>query len=105
MRRVLLDNCLDRRLGDHLPGFEVVHVLDLGGERLGGSTLVRMAAEGFDVRVTVDRNMASQVNLARLALAVVVLRVPTNRLKDCLLRVLDLLEAILLAEPGRFTLV
>ena len=104
MRRVLLDNCVDRRLGCFLPGYEVAHVLDLGWDRLGDSTLVRMADE-FDVRVTVDRNMASQVNLARLALAVVVLRVPTNRLKDCLPRVDDLIEAIPRAEPGRFTVI
>ena len=58
MRRVLLDNCLDRRLCGHLTGFEAVHVLDLGWERIGDSTLVRMAAEEFDVLVTVDRNMA-----------------------------------------------
>lgn len=105
MKRILLDNCIDRRLGEALEGFEVTHVLDRGWQRLGDSTLVRVAADEFDVLVTVDRSMERQINLARLDLSVVVLRVPTNRLKDCLPRVPELREAISGAQLGRFTFV
>lgn len=102
MKRVLLDNCVDRRFGAFLVGYQVVHILDLGWDRMADVTLVKFAAEDFDVLVTVDRNMAHQVNLKGLDLAVVVLRVPTNRLKDCLQRVADLLDALPMAMAGEF---
>ena len=105
MKRVLLDNCLDQRFGTFLEGFEVVHVLALGWERMGDATLVRVAAGDFDVLVTVDASMPHQVNLKRIDLAVIVLRVPSNRLKDCLPKVPALLAAIPNVAAGTFTFV
>ena len=72
MIRVLLDNCLDRRLGAYLAGYESTHVLDLGWERISDVLLLRFAAERFDVLLTVDQNMVNQTNLRGVDLAVVV---------------------------------
>lgn len=72
---------------------------------MGDMTLVRVAAGEFDVLVTVDANMPHQVNLKRTNLAVVILRVPSNRLKDCLLKLPALLAALSVVEAGTFTFV
>lgn len=105
MKRVLLDGCLDRRFGDYLEGFETRHVLDLGWEKMADVRLVEFAADEFDVLVTVDRGMAGQVSPGRLRIAVVVLRARSNRLKDCLPRLPELLDTIPTAEKGRFTII
>lgn len=62
-----------------------------------------MAAKAFDVFVTVDRNLSFQQNLPAYAIAVVLLRAPTNRLSDLLLLVPDLLSRIPTAKPGAVT--
>jgi hypothetical protein len=63
-----------------------------------------LAAQEFDVFVTVDRNLSFQQNLPALAIAVVVLRARSNRLADLKLLVPELLAAIVSAEPGPATI-
>ena len=46
--------------------------------------LLRLAEDGFDVFVTVDRNLGFQQNLARRRIAVVVLRAQSNRFQALL---------------------
>jgi hypothetical protein len=44
--------------------------------------LLTLAAEDFDVFVTVDRHLASQQNLAAIPISVIVLRARRSRLAD-----------------------
>jgi hypothetical protein len=55
--------------------------------------------------VTVDRNLAFQQNVETLAIAVIVLRAPTNRLADLKPLVPKLLVSIASAKPGRVAIV
>ena len=77
--RILLDECLPRRLRRSLPGHEVqtVQELDWAGTK-NGVLLRRAAAEGFAVFLTVDRNLEHQQHVPGLGLAVVALRAPSN---------------------------
>ena len=77
--RVLLDECLPRRLKRLLPGHEVVTVPEAGLASKQNGELLGLAGERFDVFVTVDRNLSFQQNLRSLRIAVVVLVARSNR--------------------------
>ena len=64
-----------------------------------------MAAKEFDVFVTVDRNLSFQQNIPAFAIAVIVLRAPSNRLVDLQLLVPELLASIPTARRGAVTYV
>lgn len=81
-RRVLLDECLPRHLKRSLVGHEVRTVPEAGWASKENGELLSLAAGKFDVFVTVDRNLTFQQNQKSLAIAVVVLAAPSNRLID-----------------------
>lgn len=80
--KLLLDECIDRRLAKEIEGHEVVTVSQAGWSGVQNGELLRRAEGQFDVFVTVDRNVAFQQYLPQFAIAVVLLQAPTNRLKD-----------------------
>lgn len=80
--RLLLDECVDRRLANHLPGFEVRTVPEMGWATIRNGDLFRLAQAEFDAFITVDRNLSFQQNLPRFVIAVVILRARSNRLAD-----------------------
>ena len=93
--KLLLDECLDRRLARDIVGHEVSTVQQMGWAGIqNGELLRRAAAAAFDAFVTGDRNLSFQQNLAELPLAVVVLKAPSNRLADLRPLVPKLLAAL-----------
>ena len=80
--RLLLDECVDRRLAREIRGHEVSTVSELGWAGIRNGELLVRATGRFDVFVTVDRNLAFQQSTADLSVAVVILRARTNRLVD-----------------------
>ena len=103
--RVFLDECIDWRLSREIVGHEVKTAQQMGWATLKNGELLRLAAEHFDVFVTVDRNLSFQQNLTSLPIAVIVLRARTNRLVDLKPLVPGLLTAMDSAEPGVVKLV
>jgi len=67
--------------------------------------LLRKAAVGFDVFITVDRNLSFQQHLKEFDIAVIVLKANSNRLQDLEPLAPKLLKAIAIAVPGRAILV
>lgn len=80
--RVLLDECIDRRLAKDIEGHDVVTVPQAGWAGIKNGDLLRLAQERFDVFITADRNLSFQQHVPRFVIAVIVLEAPTNRLKD-----------------------
>jgi hypothetical protein len=70
--RVLLDECVPRALRDELPGHEVRTVAESGWAGVKNGELLRLAANSFDVLLTVDRNLEYQHNFVSVAVAVIV---------------------------------
>jgi hypothetical protein len=101
--KVLLDECVDRRLARDIAGHEVKTVPQAGWAALKNGELLRRAQEEFDVFVTVDRNLPFQRDLPTFAIAVVVLRSPSNRLEDLRQLVPQLLASIPVAKSGEVT--
>ena len=71
--RVLLDECLLSRLKRVLPGHEVSTVVNAGWSGKTNGKLLSLAADRFDIFVTIDKNLPAQQNLSCLAIGVVVL--------------------------------
>jgi hypothetical protein len=103
--RVFVDECVDWRLSRDIAGHEVKTARQMGWTTIKNGELLALAANTFDVFVTVDRNLSFQQNLPAFAIAVVVLRARSNRLADLQLLVPDLLAAIPAAKRGTVTYV
>jgi hypothetical protein len=80
--KLLLDECIDRRLSKDLAGHDVKIVPQMGWAGIKNGELLALAEKEFDVFITVDRNLSFQQNLPRFNIAVLVLHASTNRLAD-----------------------
>ncbi len=99
--RVLLDECLPRRLAARLAGHEVKTVPQAGWASIRDGELLKRAASDYDVFVTADRNLSFQQNLAGLKMAVIVLRAPSNRFEDLLPLTPGILTALMTIKRGQ----
>jgi len=99
--KVLLDECIDHRFAKELPGHSVETVPRMGWAGLKNGDILKLAENGFDVFITVDRNLSFQQNLPQFNLAVLVLLAPTNRLADLKLLIPDILAALPSAKVGQ----
>ena len=103
--RVFLDECVDWRLARDLIGHEVRTARQMGWTAIRNGELLALAAQEFDVFLTVDRNLAFQQNVDVLNIAVIVLCAPTNRLADLRPLIPQLLAAVVSAIPGPVTMI
>ncbi len=71
--RVLLDECLPKKLKRELPGYTVITVPEQGWAGQKNGALLRLAQTEFDVFLTIDQNLTNQQNLSQIDLAIVVL--------------------------------
>lgn len=68
--KVLLDECVDRRLAGDIVGHDVRTASQMGWTTIKDRELLALATGRFDVFVTVDRNLSFQQNLAPLPISV-----------------------------------
>lgn len=85
--RVLLDECIPRRLKAYLTGHECQTVAEAGWAGQRNGELLSLAAGKFDVLLTLDKGLQYQQNLSGHVLSVLVLRVQSNRIEDLIKRV------------------
>jgi predicted nuclease of predicted toxin-antitoxin system len=98
--KILLDECIDRRLAKDIAGHEVKTVPQMGWATIKNGELLALAEKDFEVFVTVDRNLSFQQPLPRYTIAVIVLRARSNRLQDLRPLVPQLLEMLPTAKGG-----
>jgi len=80
--RILLDECVPKRLGRFLSEHDVITTPQAGWAGITNGELLRRASKDFDVFVTVDRNLAFQQSSSNLPLPVIVIHAQSNKLKD-----------------------
>jgi predicted nuclease of predicted toxin-antitoxin system len=80
--RILLDECLPKRLKRDLVGHQARTVPEMGWASKKNGELLALAEADFEVFLTVDRNLSFQQDVSRLKLAVVVLVAKGNRYQD-----------------------
>ena len=99
--RLLLDECLSRRLKRDLPGHTVATVADMDWRGVKNGKLLRKAEGLFDVFLTADQNRTYQQNLQNVQIAIIVLFALSNNekmLRPLMPKVLEVLQTIRMGE-------
>lgn len=98
--RILLDECLPRKLKRTIVGHDVATVQERGWSSKKNGELLRLMDGTVDVFLTSDQNLRYQQNLATIRFSIIVLVVPDNHLptlQPLMLQVQSLLDTI---RPG-----
>jgi predicted nuclease of predicted toxin-antitoxin system len=98
--KLLLDECVPRRIRREFLGHEVFTVEQTGLKGLKNGQLLRAASGTFDVLVTVDQNIAHQQNLSSLPMAILVLIAGSNKYDLLKPLIPQALEALKIIRPG-----
>jgi hypothetical protein len=101
--RVLLDECLPRRLKRELVGHDARTAPEMGWASKRNGELLALAVGQFDVFLTADRNLSYQQGVSAFDIAVVVLVARSNTIDDLWSLTSRVLEVI--AKRGVVTVV
>jgi hypothetical protein len=99
--RVLLDECVPRKLRREVPGHEVKTVAEMGWSGTRNRALLRLAAAEFGVFLTVDQGIPYQRDLPGLDVALVIVRAPSNDINDLRPRMPEVLRVLETIQPGQ----
>ena len=102
--RILLDECVNQRLRNYLPGHECqsARYAGLGGLE-NGELLKAAEAAKFDVLLTVDRGFQYEQNLSGRNVAVIIFCTKSIGLKDLLPHVPACLVQLKSIQPGQIS--
>ena len=103
--KILLDECVDRRLARDLVGHSVSTVPKMGWAGIKNGALLALAEKEFDAFITVDRKLSVQQDLTKFRIPVPLIRARTNRLKDIRPLAAQLLEKLPRASAGVITII
>jgi predicted nuclease of predicted toxin-antitoxin system len=99
--KVLLDECVPRRLKREFVGHSASTVPEAGFAGLKNGRLLRAASvAGFEVLITVDQNLISQQNVSNLPVAVLILVAIHNKYEALLPLMPGVLVALQTIQTG-----
>ena len=98
--RLLLDECVPRRLKQELRGHGAKTVQDMGWAGTKNGALLRLAVGQFDVLLTVDQGIEYQQNLSGLSICVVVMMASSNDVDDLRPVLPGVEQALASVRPG-----
>ena len=82
--KILIDECLPRKLKNELLDHEVTTVPQAGWAGKKNGELLQLMIDEFDVFITIDGNLSYQQNLEGVSMAFVILIAKNNRLDTLL---------------------
>jgi predicted nuclease of predicted toxin-antitoxin system len=100
---ILLDECVPARFARSLVGHAVATVPKHGWSGIKNGELLELAEKEFDAFVTVDRKLATQQDLKKFRIPVILIRARTNRLEHIRPVAAELLERLSEAVAGELT--
>jgi predicted nuclease of predicted toxin-antitoxin system len=81
--KILLDECVTKRLKKYLEEFEVFTVRELGLSGIKNGKLMTYCVENqFDIILTIDKNLMYQLNLDKYPVIIVVLNCFTSKIEE-----------------------
>lgn len=98
--RVLLDECVPRKLRSELPNHDVKTVAEMKWAGTKNGALLRRTASEFDVLLTVDQGIPYQQNIEGLSLASVITKAPRNDINDLRPKMPEALRVLAAIQPG-----
>lgn len=100
--RILLDECIPRKLTKSLTGHtcQTVPEQGLAGKK-NGELLTTAESLGFEVFLTIDRGLEYEQNLHSRLLAIIIVRAKSNRLADLLPHIPAIQAVLTSVRPGQ----
>ena len=100
--RILIDECLNWRLGRGLTGHFCRSVQRMGWAGISNGKLLRLAEDQFDVFLTGDRNPSFEQNTTSFKIAIIVLRAKSTdpRLSGTSLRTFVVFNTLARQRPA-----
>ena len=98
--RLLLDECVPKRLRRELSGYDVQTVREAGWAGLKNGALLRAADGSFDALITVDQGIVYQLKLSGLRISLVVIAAASNDIDDLRPHVPSVRAALATLEVG-----
>ena len=98
--RLLLDECVPKRLRRELPSHDVYTVPEMGWAGRENGELLGVAESEFQVLITVDRKLKYQQSIAGRNIAVVVLVARRNKIEFLRPLVTELERTLAEIKPG-----
>ena len=98
--RLLLDECVPKRLKRELRGHDAKTVQDMGWAGHKNGALLRLADGQFDALLTVDQGIEYQQNLSGLRISVVVMMALSNDIDDLRPLLPGVAQALASVRPG-----
>jgi len=98
--RLLLDECVPKRLKREMAGHEAKTVQDMGWAGIQNGALLRLANDQFDAFLTVDQGIEYQQNLSGLRLCIILMLAPSNDLDDLRPLLQEVEQALEGLRPG-----
>ena len=84
--KILLDECITKRLKPHLTEFEVFTVSEMKWNGIKNGKLMILCVENnFDLLLTIDKNLTFQQNLYKYNLTIAVLNSFTSKIEELIL--------------------
>lgn len=100
--RLLLDECIPRKLKDSFPSHDCRCATDEGWAGKKNGELLSLAEKsGFQVFLTLDRGLEYQQNLKSRVIAIVLIRTKSNRLADLICHVPEISRVLPTIQPGQ----
>lgn len=103
--RVLLDECVPRRLRKELREHEVRTAPEMGWKSIKNGSLLALASVSFDAFVTTDQRLSYQQDISRFNIYVLVLVARRNKLEFLLPLVPELKAALAEVRPGELRMI
>ena len=93
--KVLLDECVTKRLKPHLKDIEVYTVVEMGWSGVKNGKLMSLCVtHDFDIVLTIDKNMMFQQNLEKYPITIAVFNSLTSKLEELILFIPSFLKQI-----------
>jgi predicted nuclease of predicted toxin-antitoxin system len=100
--KLLLDECVTKRLKSQLWDFEVYTVSELGWNGVKNGKLMTLCVENnFDILLTIDKNMIYQQNIEKYPIAIAVIDSFTSKFEELILFIPFLIKQMLYLEKHK----
>ncbi|MBP6431338.1 MAG: DUF5615 family PIN-like protein [Ferruginibacter sp.] len=100
--KILLDECVTKRLKKYLNEFNVFTVNELGWSGIKNGKLMTLCIEhNFDILLTIDKNLMHQQNLENYPVSIVVINCFTSKIEDIITYIPSFVNQIPLLEKSK----
>jgi predicted nuclease of predicted toxin-antitoxin system len=104
--KILLDECVTKKLKLLLVGHEVFTIGQLGWTGLKNEILIEKAVkENFDILLTIDKNICYQQNTAKYNLSIVVLNANNSNIETLQEYIPNFINEVNSFEKGKFYII